>query len=209
MSSTDERMDYPAKRRSAEDGNGDWCPSNSRGVGPEFELSYSTAPESSDVTARRGRRAFTRMNRWVSPCIVRGPLTTVGALRPEVFLDGSRRKWMVALDDSRDRDLDPHRILAGARCESKGPQLSRLLHLQLVLLPGGADRRLRGLRQDGSGNRVTIGRAGGRLAERISSGLWTCSGPRLRERESSTPRRPPPRPRGSRWHASCCLRGWS
>ncbi len=34
-----------------------------------------------------------------------------------------------------------------------------------------------------------------------SFGLWTCSGLRRRERESSTPSRLSSRPRGSRWHA--------
>jgi hypothetical protein len=40
-------------------------------------------------------------------------------------------------------------------------------------------------------------------------GLWTCSGSRRRERASSTPSRLFSRPRGSRWHALCFLRGWS
>ena len=43
----------------------------------------------------------------------------------------------------------------------------------------------------------------------ISFGLWTCSGSRRRERESSTPPRRSPRPRGSRWHALCSPRDWS
>ena len=34
-------------------------------------------------------------------------------------------------------------------------------------------------------------------------GLWTCSGSRRRERESSTPPRLSSGPRGSRWHALC------
>ena len=39
----------------------------------------------------------------------------------------------------------------------------------------------------------------------ISFGPWTCSGPRRRERESSTPPHLSARPRGSRWHALCSL----
>jgi hypothetical protein len=42
---------------------------------------------------------------------------------------------MVALDDSRGRDLDRGRILAGACCCSKGPQLFRLLPLSLIFFP--------------------------------------------------------------------------
>jgi ketosteroid isomerase-like protein len=60
--------------------------------------------------------------------------------------------------------------------------------------------------------------SGGRTSEkterrpskpRISFGLWTCSGSRRRERESSTPPRPSSRPRGSRWHALCSPQDWS
>src|SRR6266853_4756976 len=43
----------------------------------------------------------------------------------------------------------------------------------------------------------------------ISFGLWTCSGSRRRERESSTPSRLSSRPRGSRWHALCSRQDWS
>ena len=42
-----------------------------------------------------------------------------------------------------------------------------------------------------------------------SFGLWTCSGPRRREREPSTPPRRSSRPRGSRWHALCSRQDWS
>src|SRR5260221_4692517 len=47
------------------------------------------------------------------------------------------------------------------------------------------------------------------VAVAISSGLWTCSGSRRRERESSTPSRLSSRPRGSRWHALCSRQDWS
>src|SRR5688572_25135858 len=61
---------------------------------------------------------------------------------------------MVALDDSRGRDLGRDCILAGACCSTEGPQLHRLLPLQLDLLPGSPNRRLHGLRQDGKRNGV-------------------------------------------------------
>ncbi len=55
----------------------------------------------------------------------------------------------------------------------------------------------------------TSGYHGKCLIPRISLGLWTCSGSRRRERESSTPPRLSSRPRGSRWHALCSPQDWS
>jgi Phage integrase central domain/Arm DNA-binding domain len=43
----------------------------------------------------------------------------------------------------------------------------------------------------------------------VCFGLWTCSGSRRRERESSTPPRLSSRPRGSRWRALCSRQDWS
>lgn len=37
---------------------------------------------------------------------------------------------------------------------------------------------------------------------------WTCSGSRRRERAPLEPPRRAPLPRGCRWRAACCLRGW-
>ena len=45
-------------------------------------------------------------------------------------------------------------FLACSCCGSKGPQLFRLFHLQLDLLPGGPDRRVRRFRQNDRRNRV-------------------------------------------------------
>src|ERR1044072_6367290 len=61
---------------------------------------------------------------------------------------------MVALDDPRDRGLDPDRVLAGTGGRAEGPQLPRLFRLQPRLLPGGPVRCLHGLGQVELRNRI-------------------------------------------------------